>query len=240
MIVKKQQSGFTLIELAVVLVIMGVLAGSVISTLGARIGNIARAETKKELEQIKQALIGYALVNKRLPCPDNAADTNADDLSDGDGLSEADCSGGIGGPDEGTLPWVTLGIGAGDAWGNRYDYWVLSNYATTDITLSPVGAPGSVKTNTNGTDVDLANNVVAVIYSRGKNGLGAVATNAAFRSAIPGTEHVDEVENANGNKTFFSRPPTADEDDTDVFDDIVVWVSAYELKAKMVEAGVLP
>ena len=238
MIVKKRQSGFTLIELAVVLVIMGVLAGSVISTLGARIGNVARAETKKELEQIKQALIGYALVNKRLPCPDNPADTDADGLSDGDGLSEATCNSTA---DDGSLPWVTLGLGSGDAWGNRYDYFVYNAYSMTDILLGGAsGGEATIKTNINGTETDLANNVVAVIYSRGKNSLGAVGTNAAFRSTIPAAEHVDELENADKDKTFFSRPPTADESATDIFDDVVVWISAYELKAKMVEAGVLP
>ena len=190
----KRQSGFTLIELAVVLVIMGVLAGSIITTLGARIGNVARADTKKELEQIKQALIGYALVNKRLPCPDDPVDTNADSLSDGDGISEVACTGGASN-DEGSIPWVTLGLGAGDAWGNRYDYWADADYSMTDIALGTSDGSGVIKTNTNGTEVDLAKNVVAVIYSRGKNGLGAVGSDAAFRSAIPGTEHDDEEEN---------------------------------------------
>ena len=52
----KKQSGFTLIELAIVLVIVGVLIGSFVGTLGARIDTTRRAEAEADLEIIKTAL----------------------------------------------------------------------------------------------------------------------------------------------------------------------------------------
>ncbi|MBT8440724.1 MAG: type II secretion system GspH family protein, partial [Gammaproteobacteria bacterium] len=70
--VKKHQSGFSLIELAVVLVIVGILLGSILGTVGARIDNTRRAETQDALDKIKLSLYGFALSQSpvRLPCPD--------------------------------------------------------------------------------------------------------------------------------------------------------------------------
>jgi hypothetical protein len=59
--------------------------------------------------------------------------------------------------------------------------------------------------------------------------------------AIPAA-NIDEAENTNNDINFVSRPAT----DVDAataggeFDDILIWISEYELKAKMVEAGTLP
>ena len=246
---KMKQRGFTLVELAIVLVIVGVLLGGFIGTLASRIETTRHSETIEELEEIKAALIAHAFTmgvgNTYLPCPDAPDDTDADGLSDGDGIGEALCTAAAG-TDTGLLPWVTLGLGGADSWNNRYEYWV-------DDVFSDVGIPFNLTTNSGGeirtrridgtvADVSLANNIVAVIYSRGKNGLGGIGTDRAFKVAIPATGHDDEDENENGDGIFISRSPTYMDDTTDVgtFDDIVVWISEYELKAKMVEAGVLP
>ena len=231
-----QQKGFTLIELAIVLVIIGVLLGSFVGTLSSRIDTTRYDETRGELEDIKASLIAYAFSvgagGPYLPCPD----------ADGDGISELTCSV----ADFGSLPWVTLGLGAADSWNNRYEYWVKNTYSNTALAFDlSTSANGEIRTRRNdGTLADLlvASNVVAVIYSRGKNGLGAVATDGSVRSSIPLTGHEDEIENSDGGLTFISRPPTYEDDTTDVgtFDDIVIWISEYELKAKMVETGVLP
>lgn len=243
------QAGFTLIELAIVLVIIGVLLGGFIGTLASRIETTRYSETIEELEDIKAALIAHAFTNgvgnTYLPCPDAPDDTDADGLSDGDGVSEALCTV-AGGTDTGSVPWVTLGLGGSDSWHNRYEYWV-------DESFADIGIPFDLTTNSGGqintrridgtvADVLLANNIVAVIYSRGKNGLGGIGTDRAFKAAIPGTGYEDEDENGNGDSIFISRSPTYQDDTTDVgtFDDIVVWISEYELKAKMVEAGALP
>lgn len=238
----KRAEGFTLVELAIVLVIVGVLMGSFIGSLTSRIEKTQYDETRKELNDIKAALIAYAFTFGVLPCPDDPTDIDSDGLSDGNGEKEATCTGA---DEAGSLPWVTLGMGAMDSWGNRYEYWVKSDFSNTatpfDLTTS---ANGEIKTRSNdGTATPLlANNIVAVIYSRGKNGLGAVGVDGSFKSPIPVTGHIDELKNQDGDGVFVSRPPTYGDDTTDVgtFDDIVIWISEYELKAKMVEAGVLP
>ena len=149
----------------------------------------------------------------------------------------------------GSLPWVTLGLGAADSWGNRYEYWLdannFANILNPPFTLSTnADANGQIMTRSaDGTVlIPLANNVVAVVVSRGKNGLGGIGADGFAKVAIPATGHSDEVENSNGDNIFVSRPLTSENNTTNVgiFDDVVIWISEYELKAKMVEAGVLP
>ncbi len=95
-------SGVTLVELAVVLSIIGVLGTVVTTGLGeaARRGDASGA--RADAEQARQALRAFALRNKRLPCPDLSAL--------GDGARE-----GLGGScppsaQVGWLPYESLGL----------------------------------------------------------------------------------------------------------------------------------
>jgi len=232
--------GFTLVEMAVVLVIIGLLVGSFIGTVSSRIETSRYAETRKDLEDIKLALIGYAYKNGGLPCPDF--------FTSDDGVSDVACVAFT--QPTGNVPWVTLGLGSGDPWNNRYEYWVdasnFSDAAAVPFDLD-TDANGQVsRRSADGTALELlASGVVAVIYSRGKNGLGAEGVDGSSRASIPGTGHSDEELNADtgaNREKFVSRPVTPGNVATDggTFDDIVIWISEYELKAKMVEAGVLP
>jgi len=65
----KNMSGFTLIEMAVVLVVVGILLGSFIGSITQRIETSKREKTQKQLSDIKLALIGFASAEGRLPCP---------------------------------------------------------------------------------------------------------------------------------------------------------------------------
>jgi prepilin-type N-terminal cleavage/methylation domain-containing protein len=65
----KQQSGFTLVELAVVVLLIGMIATMGISALNAQLANAAISATKKKQDTIKDALIAYLGKYKRLPCP---------------------------------------------------------------------------------------------------------------------------------------------------------------------------
>lgn len=57
----KQARGFTLIELAIVLVIMTILIGGLAMPLSAQIQARRIAETNRTLEEAKEALVGYAM-----------------------------------------------------------------------------------------------------------------------------------------------------------------------------------
>ena len=120
---KISQAGFSLIELAVVLAIVGILISGFIGTLGSRIDSARQIETKEALEMIKVSLYGYAMAKLnpigvvRLPCPD----VDNDGVEDFNPAAPAQCAVLT---TYGNLPWVTLGIERGDAWSSTYSYWV--------------------------------------------------------------------------------------------------------------------
>ncbi|MFN3717118.1 MAG: type II secretion system protein, partial [Thiobacillus sp.] len=96
--------GFTLTEMAVVLVIVALLIGGMILPLSTQMELRNVSETRKQLNDIAEALYGYAASHVAsdgrpyLPCPD----------TDGDGLENR--SGSTCANQEGTLPWATLGL----------------------------------------------------------------------------------------------------------------------------------
>ena len=63
------QNGFTLLEMAIVLMIVGLLLGGILATISGQVQQQRVSETLKQLNDIQQALIGYAVNNGRFPCP---------------------------------------------------------------------------------------------------------------------------------------------------------------------------
>lgn len=157
--------GFTLTEMAVVLVILALLIGGMILPMAAQqdIRNITASQ--KQLADAIEALHGFAASRSGvpyLPCPD----TNDDGQEDRSGT---DCA-----ATEGNLPWVDLGLGRLDPWNNPLRYAVTPAFASsTGFTLQ---TPGSLRVCADtGCATVVAVNVPAVVYSRGKNGTGEQA-----------------------------------------------------------------
>lgn len=244
------QRGFSLIELAIVFIIIGILLGSFIGTFTERIENSRVSDTVDELEEIKTAMTAYAFVNGFLPCPDCDAAAGACLAADvGDGVADynvTECKENEG---VGNVPWVTLGIGRADSWSTRYRYSVQNEYADSAIPFTLTTAAGSaiiqepdfVADNTGATPKNLATSVVAILFSHGKNSFGGISDGGVARGAIPAA-NIDELENTDNDQFYYTRPQTtaAAAIAGSEFDDIVRWISEYELKAKMVEAGALP
>jgi type II secretion system protein G len=218
-------SGFTLVEMAVVLVIVGLLLGGLLMPLSAQMDHSRLSEARRDLSEIKEALIGYALVNGRLPCPDT------DDNGTDDGCLNTNANA----TSAGNLPWVELGVQGTDPWGRRYQYRINNAFSAT-FTLATTGnTTGVIRVCTDNTCATTeVNNVPAVIYTSGKNG-----------SAQP-PAGADELENtvltANPkfDRTFVSHEFTAPGAANGEFDDVVVWVSPNILFNRMVAAGKLP
>ncbi|CAB1369917.1 prepilin-type N-terminal cleavage/methylation domain-containing protein [Denitratisoma oestradiolicum] len=135
--------GFTLTELAVVLVIVSLLLGSLLLPLGIQQDARAQRETAQAMETAGEALIGFALVQSRLPCPDSDRDglENCDATAvdavgvPSSGLCTRSVGRCVGGACEGGLPFATLGLPAADSWSSRYRYRVSSPFIVQTITV---------------------------------------------------------------------------------------------------------
>ena len=235
---RRRARGFTLIELAIALFVVALVLGSLLVPLGTQIEQRQIAETEKTMDEVREALIGYAVANGYLPCPDAMSGAGANDGVE-DVAADGTCK-----SDDGNLPWVTLGTGAADAWNNRYRYHVDGSYAARSPSSTfTLAAAASVRVWTSAarttplTSSD-PNGAVAVVLSHGRNGKGAV-------SALTGTVNsaassADERENTDGTVNFVSRAPSAANTPAGEFDDIVSWLSRFTLYNRMVTAGRLP
>lgn len=241
----RRQNGFTLLEVAIVIAIVSLVLGSLLVPLQTQVEQRQIADTRKQLEDIKAALVGFAVSNGRLPCPASSTSLGVESPSGGGA-----CNNNY----NGFVPAATLGLTlvdnqgyAVDPWGNRIRYAVTSangNAFTTANGMQSAGfsalAPNllicSTATGISGTNCaagkSLTTGVPAVIYSTGKNGgYGGTGT--------------DETENPNANsanndRVFVSHiitPPAAANGE---FDDIVTWLSPNTLYNPMTAAGRLP
>lgn len=232
----KTARGFTLVEMAIVLVIVGLLLGGLLMPLSAQVEQRRISETQKALDEIKEALIGFAIANRYLPCPA----VSATDGSEGPRVA-GQCN-----PRVGFIPWGALGTSKLDSWNHIFRYSVTPAYTnnTTFFSLPPPSRDITIQTRDSlGNLINLsnANDIPAVIMSHGKNGLLGT-TDTGVLIANTSATNTDEVTNANVAGTSFvnrimnenTAAPGGE------FDDIVVWISPNILFNRMVSAQKLP
>ena len=237
----KQHSGFTLVEMAIVLVIFGLVLSSLLLPLQAQRDLAFIAQTNATLDNAKQALLGFAQRNGRLPCP--ATNLGTATFPDDTGTANPNGSGACN-QLVGFLPAATLGLQptdsqgfALDGWNNRIRYSVTNanaNAFTTNNALNTLGIStltpnlrlcvSSTPANCTN-DINLTNEAVAVIYSTGASG----------RLAAGGA---DENANLDNNNVFISHD-SRENDANGEFDHITTWVSPYVLYNAMIQAGQL-
>lgn len=241
--------GFSLLEMAIVLIILGFVLGAILAPIQAQRQQLYQSQTENTLEIARKALLGYAQSQGRLPCPATSNGTGV--FPDGSPVSNP-VAGGTCVSQSGFLPAGTLGVQpadangfAVDAWNNRIRYAItqtnIGGAATPDFTtsndLSTVGIANlspdlRVCNDSSAASCSamsyLSNNAVAVIFSTGRN-FGQSAG-------------VDETSNLAATTTFYSRTATAATTpavSSKEFDDMVVWISPYVLYNAMIEAGQL-
>jgi prepilin-type N-terminal cleavage/methylation domain-containing protein len=232
------QRGFTLIELAIVLVIMTILIGGLAVPLSAQIQARRVAETKKTLEEAREAIIGFAMThdgspvtNRRLPCPDIDGD-GIENLTGGDRCANS----------HGFLPWVDLGVANQDAWGNRLRYEVDRDLADPNKGFAkavPTGFTAPIICQTHNCDVHVADDLAFVLVSQGPNGWGAQNINNAWNILQTPPTGPDETENLGGDENghYVSRSATKADNINGEFDDLLVWYSYSLLVAKVCPTG---
>jgi type II secretory pathway pseudopilin PulG len=146
----RQRTGFTLLEIGIVLLVLSIMLGGTLAAMAQKSRLAKQQELRMKLDAIEDALMAFRKAgagggpNVRLPCP---ADATSDMTSADFGLEAANpgiCSGGspaatlddgqntVGG----VVPVKTLGLPDDymfDPWGGRFDYIV-------DKRLTAIGA----------------------------------------------------------------------------------------------------
>ncbi len=120
--IQQCEAGFTLIEIAIVVLIVSILLGYTVALFPKQQELKQYRAADQEMDEIIAAIIGFAQINGRLPCP---AITDSAGVEDGGGTVNCDNYGGF-------VPVNTLGLAGKinadrlllDPWGNPYRYYV--------------------------------------------------------------------------------------------------------------------
>jgi prepilin-type N-terminal cleavage/methylation domain-containing protein len=203
------QRGFTLIEIAVVMVIIGLLAGGGVSLMRMLTERKARSDALAYLKDTHSALTGYAERTGRLPYAD----------SDGDGLENS-------GATAGTLPYQTLQVAPTDSYKRPLRYALNPNLSVSRATSCSAlragltGAPLVVDAD----GAPAAFPAAAVLVSAGP--MDADGDGSVFDDLAAGTHQGD---NTDGTPNYLRNPPVA------AFDDLVAYLGGNELYSGLCE-----
>jgi prepilin-type N-terminal cleavage/methylation domain-containing protein len=142
--------GFTLIEMAMVMVVMGFIMLTVFPALSMMKTANQRALTQSNLNMLMQATAAYVQANGCLPCPTPAATTGTGFGHVRGDTNTAPCGACPAGAVEGIPPFLSLGIPAASAH-DGYNHWIsmrvdpllTNNPVLATIPVSPAIAPPS-------------------------------------------------------------------------------------------------
>ena len=253
----KQQSGFTLVELAIVILIMGLILGGLALPLSTQLENGRIQETRELLESAESAVFGFALVNGHLPCPATPGSNGLASTAGGGCTTQ-----------HGFVPATTLGLNGPrnddnlllDAWANPVRYSVSaadvdgdSDWDFTapgemqDVTMPLLtpdlvvcsSAGGSSPTSCANPATTLTSSAPLVVFSMGKDwasfggpdqqeNVGATLGGGPSGATYPVPADAVSV----------SRGPS-DQPGVE-YDDLVRWSSPAGLYHRLVSAGQLP
>ena len=202
-----KQHGFTLIEIAIVLVILGILAGGGMSLLSVLTERKARNETIAYLKTTKEVLISFANISGRLPWAD----------TDNDGNENT-------GSARGRLPYLTLNLTPTDFYKRVLVYETNSSLSVNRPTgcaalkSGLAGNPAIVDADGSATAFPVA----VVIVSAGPMDAD---NNGNVFDDITGSTH--NGDNTDGVPNYIRHPPVTG------FDDLIIYISGNELFGKI-------
>jgi prepilin-type N-terminal cleavage/methylation domain-containing protein len=245
--------GFALLELSIALVVLALLLGGLALPLAAQVEMRRGEELARQLEEARDAVMGFAAAQGRLPCPAVEGGDASEAFAPGADASTGACADFY----AGYLPAATLGMHGVDAQGFARDPWatpanrlryavfggavngVANPLTRTDgmraATLAGLGAaPHFLFMCSSGAEASasgcgpasrqLTRRAAFVVFS-----LGANATQPPGR---------DEARNLDGDAVFVSREVSSVPGDA--YDDVLLWVPIHLVTHRLLLAGRLP
>lgn len=263
---RRRQMGFTLVELTVVMIIIALLIGGMLVPLSTQNDMRNQQETEKSLAEIKEALIGFAAVNGRLPCPARRSTASSGLNAGTEAVTAGACAcvdGGMNGVADytatqcnsaggvvGALPWATLGLRETDAWGKRFTYRLTTRFGYTPATSPDLGCVPPAPPTLSAFALCSPGEMTVRLTSGGTSIAGTVPAvvishgrnglggfmSTGLQGSLPAS--VDELENADDDADFVSKTPVGE--GASVYDDLTVWVTTNILMSRMIAVGRLP
>jgi len=255
----RRQRGFSLVELALGLVIVATLLSALLVPLATQLDQRRTGETQRLLEVAREALYGFVVAQDRFPCPATTASNGREaftaPLTELDGPVSGKCLN-----FRGFLPAVTLGLSPLDREGFQPDAFGGDanriRYAVADVDFDPDNklytATGKMRA-LGMTIVSSATNrfsVCSTANTAAASGCPAGGVTLANGNAMavvlsvgknPEGRGDDENENLDlsaGNQVFVSRIQS--DAAVNPFDDMLLWVSPNVLISRLAAAGKLP
>lgn len=209
------EQGFTLIDLAVWLIVIGLLGSAFLVQYNQYIRGKARGDTVTNLSVVNRAIENFYFSNGHYPCP---ADITLSIEDDDYGLGVCDDTNPI---MIGGVPFKDIQLPAErtlDGWKNKFTYTVTTELAyrsTFDgaagrLTFRsvPIDADGTIFFNSAQTDSTTGH---FALVSHGDNGAGAFTAAGVLSAPCPdATIFIREGLNCNGGTVFFSQRAAQD------------------------------
>ncbi|MGE0356780.1 MAG: type II secretion system protein [Burkholderiales bacterium] len=254
---RRAGAAFTLLEVLFAMLVLAILAAGLAIPLSTQVAMRRQEDTRRILEEAREALLGFAATHGRLPCPATAASRGEESFAPGGDARAGDCSN----FHDGFLPAAAIGLAPldeegflRDGWGspaNRVRYAVFGAGRSVGGVANPLTRVDGMREATLAAlgDAPAFLVVCGAGASTGGAGCGPAANQLTRRAAFvllstgpsaalrpaPGRE---ESRNLDASGVFVSREPSVEPGNE--FDDFLTWVPVSVLAGRLVAAGRLP
>jgi prepilin-type N-terminal cleavage/methylation domain-containing protein len=251
--------GFSLLEVLIALLVLTLALTGLAMPVASQVALRRQADTQRLLEEAREALLGFAILHGRLPCPATPTSRGIEAFTAGGSALDGRCER----FHDGLLPAATLGLPglddagyARDAWGTgaagRLRYAVFGNGQVLGGVANPFTRTNGMRAATL-LSLGVAPDYLFVCHSGStatQTDCGPAANQVTRRAALvvfslgpnagtptgPGT---DEARNQDATPVFVTRVGGAI-GDSKAFDDTLTWSSVAMLASRMMAAGRLP
>jgi prepilin-type N-terminal cleavage/methylation domain-containing protein len=243
--------GFSLLELLVVFVVIVLLSGAAALPLAAQVQLRRTDEARRMLDEARDALLGFAAAQGRLPCPATPASFGQEAFAPGSDANDGGCAD----FNAGLLPAAALALNHLDGQGFLRDPW-MTERSRVRYAVFGGAINGVTHTLTRSSGLQMATMqalgeashylfVCSTGVAANASGCGPAANQLTKRAAflvlstgpngsldpLPGS---DEARNLDGDSVFVAREAGPD------FDDLVDWGGIMMVVNRLVVAGRLP